>query len=131
MSNQVLDINDLSVHYITDDGTVKAVNGINLSVDKGKTLGLVGETGAGKTTTALSVLRLIPNPPGKMMSGTIKLDGMDLMSLSENDIEKVRGATVSMIFQDPMTALNPVIRVGDQIAEAIQIHKKSKYRRNL
>lgn len=124
MSNQVLDINDLSVHYITDDGTVKAVNGINLSVDKGKTLGLVGETGAGKTTTALSVLRLIPNPPGKMMSGTIKLDGMDLMSLSENDIEKVRGATVSMIFQDPMTALNPVIRVGDQIAEAIQIHKK-------
>jgi len=123
LSNQVLDIEDLVVHYITDDGTVHAVNGINLSVAKGKTLGLVGETGAGKTTTALSVLRLIPNPPGKMISGKINLDGMDLMSLSESEIENVRGATVSMIFQDPMTALNPVIRVGDQIAEAIQIHK--------
>lgn len=124
MSNHVLDIEGLRVHYITDDGTVKAVNGINLSVGQGKTLGIVGETGAGKTTTALSVLRLVPNPPGKMIEGTITLDGKNLMSLSENEIESVRGSTVSMIFQDPMTALNPVIRVGDQIAEAIQIHKQ-------
>jgi peptide/nickel transport system ATP-binding protein len=124
MGEQVLQITDLRIRYMTEDGIVEAINGIDISVDRGKTLGLVGETGAGKTTTALSVLRLVPSPPGEIVSGTIILDGMDVMKLSEPELEKVRGGTVSMIFQDPMTALNPVIRVGEQIAEAVRIHQK-------
>lgn len=124
MSDNVLKIENLRIHYVTDDGTVEAVNGIDISVDRGKTLGLVGETGAGKTTTALSVLKLIPNPPGKVVEGSIILDGTDLMNTPEKHMEKIRGDIVSMIFQDPMTALNPVITVGEQIAEAIRIHKK-------
>lgn len=123
MSNRVLDIKDLRIQYVTDDGIVEAVNGINIALDKGNTLGLVGETGAGKTTTALSIFGLIPHPPGKVVSGSIILDGLNIMDLSEKELEKVRGKTASMIFQDPMTALNPVIRVGDQIAEAISIHQ--------
>ncbi len=124
MSDKLLKIEDLVVQYITDDGIVEAVNGLNITVDRGKTLGLVGETGAGKTTTALSIMRLIPHPPGKIISGGIELDGMDLLALNEQRLEKIRGDVVSMIFQDPMTALNPVITVGDQIAEAIMIHQK-------
>ncbi|TCO69343.1 ABC transporter ATP-binding protein [Marinisporobacter balticus] len=123
MNNKVLEIENLRIQYVTDDGTVEAVNGINICIDKGKTLGLVGETGAGKTTTALSILRLIPHPPGKVVSGFIKLEGLNIMDLSEKEMEKIRGGEVSMIFQDPMTALNPVICVGDQIAEAIHIHQ--------
>jgi len=124
LSDKLLKIEDLVVHYITDDGVVEAVNGVNIGVDRGKTLGLVGETGAGKTTTALSIMRLIPHPPGKIVSGSIELEGTDLLSLKESRLEKIRGDVVSMIFQDPMTALNPVITVGDQIAEAIMIHQK-------
>jgi len=124
LSDKLLKIEDLVVQYITDDGIVEAVNGLNITVDRGKTLGLVGETGAGKTTTALSIMRLIPHPPGKIISGGIELDGMDLLALNEQRLEKIRGDVVSMIFQDPMTALNPVITVGDQIAEAIMIHQK-------
>ncbi|BEP29798.1 ABC transporter ATP-binding protein [Helicovermis profundi] len=123
MNDKVLEINDLVIQYITDDGIVEAVNGININLEKGKTLGLVGETGAGKTTTALSILKLIPNPPGKVVSGSIILDGINLMETSEKDMEKIRGEVASMIFQDPMTALNPVITVGDQISEAISIHQ--------
>jgi peptide/nickel transport system ATP-binding protein len=124
MKQRVLEIEDLRIRYVTDDGIVEAVNGIDIVVEKGKTLGLVGETGAGKTTTALSILRLIPHPPGEVVSGNITLDGIRLMEVSEYEMEKIRGGSVSMIFQDPMTALNPVIRVGDQIAEAIRIHRK-------
>lgn len=124
MKEKILDIQDLYIHFKTDEGVVEAINGVNIQLEKGKTLGLVGETGAGKTTTALSILRLVQMPPGQVKSGHIELDGMDIMSLSENEIEKIRGSVVSMIFQDPMTALNPVITIGDQIAEAISIHQK-------
>ncbi len=124
MSENVLDIKDLIVQYHTDEGVVEAVNGIDISLNKGRTLGLVGETGAGKTTTARSVMRLVQSPPGKMVQGSITLNGQDIMAASEKELEKIRGAQVSMIFQDPMTALNPVITVGDQIAEAILIHQK-------
>ncbi len=124
MSERVLDIKDLVVQYHTDEGVVEAVNGITINLDKGRTLGLVGETGAGKTTTARSIMRLIQSPPGKMTQGSIHLNGKDIMAASEKELEKIRGAQVSMIFQDPMTALNPVITVGDQIAEAILIHQK-------
>ena len=119
-----LEIKDLQVKYKTMDGVVEAVNGIDLTIEKGKTLGLVGETGAGKTTTALSILRLVPNPPGEITGGTINLEGKDLFAYSEKGMETIRGDQVSMIFQDPMTSLNPVITVGDQIAEVIQLHEK-------
>lgn len=120
----LLEIKDLEVKYFTSDGVVNAVNGIDLSVDRGETLGLVGETGAGKTTTALSILRLLPDPPGKVTAGSICFDGEDLQNKSEKEMRSVRGGQISMIFQDPMTALNPVIRVGDQIAEVIRLHEK-------
>lgn len=118
----LLEIKDLTVHYITRKSTVRAVNGINLAIDEGKTLGLVGETGAGKTTTALSILGLVPNPPGKIAGGEVIFDGQNLLEASEKEMCKIRGNKISMIFQDPMTALNPVLRVGDQIAESIQLH---------
>ena len=117
-----LDIKNLTIHYITDDGVVKAVNGIDLSLEKGDTLGLVGETGAGKTTTALGVMGLVPDPPGKIISGEIFYDGEDLLKKSNAEMRKIRGGKISMIFQDPMTALNPVLRVGDQIAEVVALH---------
>ena len=121
--NYTIDIENLSVRYETADGVVEAVNGIDLKIERGKTLGLVGETGAGKTTTALSILRLIPNPPGKITGGTIKLQGKNVFEYSEHEMESIRGNHVSMIFQDPMTSLNPVMTVGDQIAEEIQLHE--------
>ncbi|MBU5255131.1 ABC transporter ATP-binding protein [Tissierella praeacuta] len=123
MSKEFLNIKDLHIHYITEEGTVKAVNGINIDLKKGETLGLVGETGAGKTTTALGILRLVPNPPGKIMEGEIFLEGQNILELSEEEMRKIRGNKVSMIFQDPMTALNPVMTVGEQIAEVIEIHE--------
>ena len=123
MSENILEIKDLVVHFETDDGCVCAINGLNFSIGREKTLGLVGETGAGKTTTALSVLNLVPNPPGKIKSGTITLDGKDVLSMSDKELEEMRGNDVAMIFQDPMTALNPVMTVGDQIAESIELHQ--------
>ena len=119
-----LDIKNLTIHYITDDGVVRAVNGIDLSLEKGDTLGLVGETGAGKTTTALAILRLIQSPPGKVESGEILFDGVDLLGLNELGIRSIRGKQISMIFQDPMTALNPIFRVEDQISEVVRLHEK-------
>ncbi|MEG1971877.1 MAG: ABC transporter ATP-binding protein [Oscillospiraceae bacterium] len=121
--NLSVDLKGLVIKYITEDGIVEAVNGIDIKVEKGKTLGLVGETGAGKTTTALSILRLIPSPPGKMVEGTIKLDGRDIFEYSEKEMENIRGDKVSMIFQDPMTSLNPVMTVGEQISEVIFLHQ--------
>lgn len=120
----VLDIKDLSVEFRTDDGVVKAVNQMNVQVKKGKTLGLVGETGAGKTTTALAALRLIPDPPGVVTGGSIILDGHDIMAAGKREMQKIRGSLVSMIFQDPMTSLNPVIPVAEQIAEVYLLHEK-------
>ena len=122
-SKYAVEINDLVVDFKTDEGTVHALNGMDLKVEHGKTLGLVGETGAGKTTTALSVLRLIPSPPGKIVGGSVKLDGEDLFAKTEDEMRKIRGKGVSMIFQDPMTSLNPVLTVEEQIAEVIELHE--------
>ena len=119
----VLDLKDLVVHYETEDANVHAVNGISIQIGKRRTLGLVGETGAGKTTTARAILNLVPNPPGVIKSGEIYLDGEDVLKMSASELEKMRGNDVAMIFQDPMTALNPVMTVGDQIGESIQLHQ--------
>lgn len=125
-SNQELqlDIQNLSVEYRTMEGTVYAVNGIDLQIPKGKSLGLVGETGAGKSTTGLAILKLIPNPPGVVTGGSIRLGDTDILSATEAQMHRIRGKEVSMIFQDPMTSLNPVIPVGDQIEEVIAYHNK-------
>ncbi len=119
-----LDIRDLRVQFHTDTGLVKAVEGLNLTLNKGETMGLVGETGAGKTTTALAIMQLIASPPGKITSGRILLDGEDILTKSEEEKRHIRGGKISMIFQDPMTSLNPVLSVQDQIAEMIRLHEK-------
>ena len=124
MDQKILEIENLAVEYRTDDGVVKAVNGLDLTLKKGGTLGLVGETGAGKTTTALSIMRLLPDPQGVITSGSIKFAGQDILSLSKGELRKMRGQHISMVFQDPMTSLNPILTVGDQIAEAIRLHEK-------
>ena len=121
---KILEIKDLVVHYETDDGIVEAVNGVSLSLEKGETLGLVGETGAGKTTIALSIMGLLPHPPANIIEGCALVNGIDLNTADKKTKRSVRGKDVSMIFQDPMTALNPVLRVGDQIAEVIKQHNK-------
>lgn len=119
----ILEIKNLVVNYETDDGCVHAVNGLDLELYKKRTLGLVGETGAGKTTTALSILNLLPNPPGVIRGGSIILDGEDVLKKSAKELEKMRGNDVAMIFQDPMTALNPVMTIGEQIAESVLLHE--------
>lgn len=124
MGEKILEIKDLHVHYISDGCTAKAVNGVNLSLSRGESLGLVGETGAGKTTTALAILGLVPNPPGKVVRGEIVYNGENLLRKSDAQMRKIRGREISMIFQDPMTALNPVLTVGAQIAEVIRLHDK-------
>lgn len=116
-------IKDLFVEFNTPDGCVKAVNGVNIAIEKGKTLGLVGETGAGKTTTGLAMLNLIPSPPGSIPKGSIHINGKDVLNASEKELETIRGKEISMIFQDPMTSLNPVFTVGNQIAEVILYHE--------
>lgn len=122
MSDILLDIRDLSIIYATDDGVTEALNGACLQLRKGESLGLVGETGAGKTTLARGIMRLIPNPPGKIVSGQVFYDGCDIMELSEKEMRALRGRQISMIFQDPMTSLNPVMTVGEQIREVIITH---------
>lgn len=127
MSENILSVRNLHVHYITDDGTSKAVNGIDLDLEAGETLGLVGETGAGKTTTALSIMRLVPDPPGKVVDGEINFQGENLLNVSEKEMRKIRGNKISMVFQDPMTSLNPVFTVGRQIAENVSLHQDLSY----
>lgn len=119
----VLEIKDLVVEYTSESGIVHAVNGLNLILHAGDTFGLVGETGAGKTTTAVSIIRLIAEPQGRIISGSIKFMGEELLEKSEAEMRDIRGGKISMIFQDPMTSLNPVITVGDQILEVIEIHQ--------
>lgn len=125
----LLEIDKLETHFVTEAGTMRAVDGVSLTVRRGETLGIVGESGSGKSVTAMSVLRLIPNPPGRVVGGRILLNGQNLLDLSEDEMDKVRGGKVSMIFQEPMTSLNPVYTVGVQIAEGIQQHQKLTKRR--
>ncbi|MDE6935922.1 MAG: ABC transporter ATP-binding protein [Oscillospiraceae bacterium] len=122
MSDFLLQIKDLSIVYATEDGVVQALSNASLTLRQGETLGLVGETGAGKTTLARGIMRLIPNPPGKIISGEILFNEKDLLRISDKEMRKYRGSQISMIFQDPMTSLNPVMTVGDQIREVVVTH---------
>jgi oligopeptide transport system ATP-binding protein len=119
----LLEVTDLRTQFFTQDGVVKAVNGVSFTLNEGEALGLVGESGCGKSVSALSLMRLIPQPPGKIVSGEVKFDGRDLLKLKEDDMRKVRGNDIAMIFQDPMTSLNPVLTIGRQISEALELHK--------
>ena len=124
----LLHINGLQVHFQTEAGLVRAVDGVDLELESGRTLGIVGESGCGKSVTMLSVMRLI-QPPGRIMAGSILFEGRDLLALSREEMRQVRGGGIGMVFQDPMTSLNPVLSVGEQIAEAIEIHKRTSRRR--
>lgn len=124
MGENLLDIRNLHIEYASEGVCFHAVNGIDLRLEKGETLGLVGETGAGKTTTALGIMNLVPSPPGKITAGEILLEGEDLLKKSNHEMRKIRGKKISMIFQDPMTSLNPVMTVGEQIVEVIRLHER-------
>ena len=124
MSEKLLEIKNLHVHYDTDDGLCKAVNGVNLVLNQGESLGLVGETGAGKTTIARTILDILPVPPAKVVQGEVLYHGSDLLKKTEKEMQKIRGPEIAMIFQDPMSALNPVDSIGSQIAEGLIIHQK-------
>lgn len=131
MSEKMLEIKDLHVQYVTEGEVTYAVNGISLSLNRGKTLGLVGETGAGKTTTALSILRMLPAYTAKVTQGEVILDGINIYQAKDKELRKLRGSKVSMVFQDPMTSLNPVYRVGDQIGEVLKLHEKKRTKEEL
>lgn len=122
--NNFIEVKDLVVEYTSDGDIVQAVSGVSFSLNRGETLGLVGETGAGKTTIAKSILRILPEPPARVKSGTVEMDGVDLLKLPEKEMLKIRGNKISMIFQDPMTALNPVMSVGKQITEVVALHNE-------
>jgi len=118
----ILSVNDLKTYFQTEDGVVKAVDGITFTLEKGETLGIVGESGSGKSVTNLSVMRLIPEPPGKIVSGDIIFDGIDVRALSIDDVRKIRGKRIAMIFQDPMTSLNPFLKISTQLMEVTRLH---------
>ena len=120
---ELLRIENLEIRYETDDGVVKALNDVSLYVNEGETLGLVGETGAGKTTLAKGILRLIQTPPGKIVNGKVYFDGKDILAMSDHDLHQVRGNAISMVFQDPMTSLNPYLRISTQMIETIRLHQ--------
>jgi len=123
MEDVLLQVKDLHTYFRTDEGLAKAVDGVDFEIRRGETVGLVGESGCGKSVTALSIMRLIPEPPGRIVAGRILLEDLDLVRLSETEMRRVRGNAISMIFQEPMTSLNPIHRVGNQIAEAIRLHQ--------
>jgi len=123
MQELLLDIRGLRTQFFTDDGLARAVDGVSYSLEKGETVGVVGESGCGKSVTALSVLRLIPDPPGKIVDGEIVFEGTNLLELSAADMRRIRGNDISMIFQEPMTSLNPVFTIGNQITEAVRLHQ--------
>ena len=123
MTKPLLEISDLKTHFFTDDGVVKAVDGVSFSVEKKESFGLVGESGCGKSITALSIIRLIPNPPGKIVGGSILLEGEDLVNKSEREMQKIRGKDISMIFQEPMTSLDPLFTIGDELIEVLMLHQ--------
>ena len=122
---KLLDVQDLKTYFLTDDGLVKAVDGVSFDLYEGETLGLVGESGCGKSVSALSILRLIPYPPGKIVDGDIEFDGKKLLEISEDKMRGIRGNDIAMIFQEPMTSLNPVLTVGRQVAEPLEIHQNT------
>ena len=119
----LLEVKNLTTHFFTDAGIVKAVDGVSFTVQAGETLAIVGESGSGKSITALSILGLIPNPPGEIIDGEILFEGRDLLELDDDEVREVRGNKIAMIFQEPMTSLNPVLTVGEQVAEPIEVHK--------
>lgn len=131
MSEKLLEIKDLHVHYVSDGETVRAVNGISFYIERGETLGLVGETGAGKSTTALAILNMLPQYVSRVPQGEILVDGDNVLTMKPRELQRLRGSKVSMVFQDPMSSLNPVYRVGDQIAEVLKIHKRAKGKKEL
>jgi len=122
-SDLVLDVKNLKTVFFTNSGLFKAVDDVSFTVSRGETLAIVGESGCGKSVTALSLMRLVPDPPGRIGGGSITLEGTDLLALSEAEMRKIRGNRISMIFQEPMTSLNPVMRIGDQIVEAVRLHR--------
>lgn len=122
-SSKLLEVKNLKTFFFTEEGVVKAVNDVSFEVGEGETLGLVGESGCGKSVTSLSIMKLIPNPPGKIISGSILFEGQDIVNISENEMHTIRGNKISMIFQEPMTALNPVFTVGHQISEVFTLHQ--------
>ena len=123
MTQKLLSVKNLKTHFFTDDGVIPAVDGVSFDLDRGGTIGIVGESGCGKSVTSLSIMGLIPQPPGKIVGGTIEFEGKDLLKFSEAEMRGIRGNDISMIFQEPMTSLNPVFTVGNQIAEAIILHQ--------
>src|SRR5206468_5114174 len=123
MAERLLEIRGLKTHFATDDGMVRAVDGVDLTIDRGETLGVVGESGCGKTVTALSVLKLIAMPPGRIVDGEILWQGRDLVSLRKEEMYRIRSKEIGIVFQEPMTSLNPVYTVGEQIAEAVRQHE--------
>jgi len=123
MTEPLLSVQDLKTYFFTDEGVAKAVDGVSFDVGQQETLGIVGESGCGKSVTALSILRLIPDPPGRIVGGSIHFRGQDLAALSEREMRKIRGNDITMIFQEPMTSLNPVYTVGDQIMEVLRLHR--------
>lgn len=127
-SETLVAISDLKVNFYTYRGVIRALDGINLEIRKGETLGVVGETGSGKSVTALSIIRLVPDPPGKIDGGTILLNGQDLLKKSNSEMLKIRGGSIAMVFQDPSTFLNPVITIGDQISETVIFHQSDEFK---
>jgi len=123
MAQRLLDVKNLKTHFFTDEGVVRAVDGVDLYIDQGETLGVVGESGCGKSVTALSIMKLIPQPPGRIVEGEINYNGTNLVNLPANQLRKIRGKEISMVFQEPMTSLNPVFTCGEQIAEALRLHE--------
>jgi oligopeptide/dipeptide ABC transporter ATP-binding protein len=118
----LLSVQGLRTHFFTDEGVVRSVDGVDLEVRDGETLGIVGESGCGKSVTSLSIMRLVPSPPGRIVAGEIRFQGRDLLKLSDAEMRKIRGNEIAMIFQEPMTSLNPVFRIGDQIGEVLRLH---------
>ena len=123
MAERLLDVKGLKTHFFTDEGVVRAVDGVDFYINKGETLGVVGESGCGKSVTALSIMRLIPQPPGRIVEGSINYNGKNLLDLSPAAMRKIRGKEISMIFQEPMAALNPILPVGEQVSETVLLHQ--------
>ena len=127
----LLEVKDLQTFFKTDAGIVKAVDGISFDLNEGETLGIVGESGCGKSVTNLSIMRLIQSPPGKIVGGEIFFEGLDILKLPENELRKIRGNEISMIFQDPMTSLNPFLKISTQMVETIRLHQKMSHKEAL